>query len=225
MSLMPTLLIGIWRVSACPCTSSTGFTFGFLTGTATFIFGIPTGAIRPKMVPKPRNSRILDDSSRLGCTPLAPQATDRRSWAAPAGHQGLQGRRSSVNLRFHGSKRLNATLDDVRSQPGQHLRASVKERETLACAMLQFPGTGLGGVEPEDAGVCGLGAGGVRTGGLAQILGASLHVADVVLNLKREPDVLRVSVERIPLGQAQPRRTSRGQQHARTNQRAGLEAM
>src|ERR1700691_269229 len=37
MSLMPTLLIGIWRVSAWPCTSSTDFTIGFLTGAATVI--------------------------------------------------------------------------------------------------------------------------------------------------------------------------------------------
>src|SRR5450631_1325510 len=63
---MPTLLIGIWRVSACPCTSSTGFTVGFLTGTATFISGFPAGAIRHTMVPKPRIPRILDDSERLG---------------------------------------------------------------------------------------------------------------------------------------------------------------
>src|SRR5271167_1511818 len=38
MSLIPTLLMGIWRVSAWPCTSSTVLARGFLEGTATFIF-------------------------------------------------------------------------------------------------------------------------------------------------------------------------------------------
>src|SRR5579859_142040 len=37
MSLMPTLLIGIRRVSGWPCTSSTLETRGFWLGTATFI--------------------------------------------------------------------------------------------------------------------------------------------------------------------------------------------
>src|SRR5271167_432388 len=35
---MPTLLMGIWRVSAWPCTSSTLLVCGFFAGTATFIF-------------------------------------------------------------------------------------------------------------------------------------------------------------------------------------------
>src|SRR5882672_1007054 len=69
---MPTLLIGIWRVSACPCTSSTDFTCGFLTGTATFISGFPAEAISPYLVPKSRIPRILDDSGRLGAKPGGP---------------------------------------------------------------------------------------------------------------------------------------------------------
>ena len=64
-----------------------GLTLGFLAGAATFIFGFPADAIRPEMVPKPRNSRILDDSSRLGSR-ASGAATDRRSSAATR-HQAL----------------------------------------------------------------------------------------------------------------------------------------
>src|SRR6185312_8402833 len=65
MSLMPTLLIGIRRVSAWPCTSSTGSALGFLTGTAVIIRD-SYEAIWSLMVPKPRIPRILDDSRRIG---------------------------------------------------------------------------------------------------------------------------------------------------------------
>src|SRR3979409_94196 len=65
MSFMPTLLIGISRVSAWPCTSSTEFNFGFLTVTAAFI-RVPAGRSGTYMVSKHRIPRILDDSADLG---------------------------------------------------------------------------------------------------------------------------------------------------------------
>src|SRR6267142_2954098 len=103
MSLMPTLLMGICRVSACAWTSSTGCGIGFLAETATFIF-LPIVAIKLHMVPKPRNSRILDHSMRvrfwpsLGCrdrqAEIAPQGLGLGPFEALNRQAGLQTRRS-----------------------------------------------------------------------------------------------------------------------------------
>src|SRR6185437_851913 len=234
MSLMPTLLIGIRRVSAWPCTSSTGSTLGFLTGTAV-IFADSYEAIWSLMVPKPRIPRILDDSRRLGSSAAHPgQPTggiDGRSVGTGSRRMHAAARRGTYRpsiRRFASAGRLeglSAAIHDVRGQPSQDRSALAEQREPVAGAAMQLVRARLGGVEAQYAGVGGLGPGGVGADGLAEICDVAFDVENIVLDLKCESDVLRIPVQSVPFLHGQARRARRRQQHARPDQGAGLETM
>src|SRR5882672_2719041 len=97
MSLMPTLLMGICRVSAWPCTSSTGCTVGFLTGTATFILspGPIAGATRRIYGVFPCASRNFNGVDATPSDKLAARAKDKiykrsdHSWGRNREFQGF----------------------------------------------------------------------------------------------------------------------------------------
>src|ERR1700675_4678289 len=109
MSLMPTLLMGIWRVSACPCTSSTGFACGFFEGTATFIW-----------------VSYWSDSACHGAETayLKNFRPFGRIWLKLV--IGRPGRRS------------NSPLNQVGGQPRQYLSAFAQGRQPVASAALEF---------------------------------------------------------------------------------------
>jgi hypothetical protein len=90
---------------------------------------------------------------------------------------------------------LNAAIDHVPGQPRQDLAAAAERRKPSARALFQVARPCLGDFESEHARVGGFGARRIGADGLAEIFGVALDVEDVVLNLKRKSDVLRVAVE------------------------------
>src|SRR6202789_4541829 len=240
MSLMPTLLMGIWRVSAWPCTSSTGFTFGFLTGAATGILRSLSRRYAPNL-----RGRVWPCASRriygVEATPTC-RCSLREQKLKFQSYRGLPGDETanSKNIRpFPGAwlkgaaaaatdrrnTPLNSTIDHVGGQPGQYLSAAAEQGQALAGALPQFSGSDLGGLQAENAGVGGFRPGRICADGLAQVLGAAFHIQNVVLDLKRQSDVLRIAIERFPFRRRQRGRARRGQQHARADQSAGLQPM
>src|SRR6202021_3147031 len=100
-----------------------------------------------------------------------------------------------------------SALEGPGGQPLQRLSAPVEQRQTTARALSQFPCACLGGVQAKNAGISGLGPRGVGTYGLAEIFGIALDVENIVLDLKRQTDVLRIGVEGVPFGRGQFGRT------------------
>src|SRR5580693_524034 len=93
----------------------------------------------------------------------------------------------------------NAALNHVRSQPRQNMRSLAERNQSLAGALRQLSSTGFGRLQTQHARVGGLGAGGVGPAGLADLFGLALNIEDVILDLKRESDVLGIAVQRIPI--------------------------
>src|SRR5581483_612916 len=120
---------------------------------------------------------------------------------------------------------LTGTVDHELRKLGHRSGAHTERHQRLESPIAQVPGPLPRGAQADGTRVGRLAKRGIGPGGLAEQGRVALDIENVVLDLKREPDLGTVALERLKFAAGADARSERPQQHAALDQCAGLAAM